>query len=108
MGVMVFLVAFGLGSVILGNPLILTALKWVGIAFLLWLSWKVATAGRGGERAEAEVIGFWEAAAFQWVNPKSWLVSASAVAATPTVMAMHWRSRPRSACCSSSPRSRAA
>ncbi len=26
-------------------------------------------------------MGFWEAAAFQWVNPKSWLVCAGAVGA---------------------------
>jgi threonine/homoserine/homoserine lactone efflux protein len=81
MGIMVFVVAFGLGSLILDNPLVLTALKWAGIAFLLWLSWKIATAGRSDERAGAEIVGFWGAAVFQWFNPKSWLVSASAVAA---------------------------
>ncbi len=79
MGLMMFLVAFGLGSFVLGNPLILQILKWGGIAFLLWLSWKIATAGRSETTGEHEVVGFWRAAAFQWVNPKSWPVSASAV-----------------------------
>jgi threonine/homoserine/homoserine lactone efflux protein len=43
------------------------------------LSWKIATAGRADAGAARESVGFWEAAALQWVNPKSWLVSASAV-----------------------------
>ena len=79
MGLMMFLVAFGLGSLVLKSPLIIQGLKWCGIGFLLWLSWKIATAGRS-EATEGRVcVGFWEAAAFQWVNPKAWLVCAGAV-----------------------------
>jgi threonine/homoserine/homoserine lactone efflux protein len=78
MGLMMFLVAFGLGSLVLEIPLILQGLKWCGIIFLLWLSWKIATA-QPGEATSDEYVGFWRAAAFQWINPKSWLVSASAV-----------------------------
>jgi threonine/homoserine/homoserine lactone efflux protein len=79
MGVMMFLVAFGLGSLVLESRVIVQGLKWCGAGFLLWLSWKIATAGRSAATAEKEFVGFWRAAAFQWVNPKSWLVSASAV-----------------------------
>jgi threonine/homoserine/homoserine lactone efflux protein len=79
MGLMMFLVAFGLGSLVLESPLILGALKWCGIGVLLWLSWKIATAGRSQATAGKNHLGFWQAAAFQWVNPKSWLVCASAV-----------------------------
>jgi threonine/homoserine/homoserine lactone efflux protein len=79
MGLMMFLVAFGLGSLVLESLLILQGLKWCGIGFLLWLSWKIATAGRSEATGEKEYVGFWRAAAFQWINPKSWLVSASAV-----------------------------
>jgi threonine/homoserine/homoserine lactone efflux protein len=79
MGLMMFLVAFGLGSLVLESPLILQGLKWCGIGFLLWLAWKIATAQRSEATSEQEYVGFWRAAAFQWVNPKSWLVSASAV-----------------------------
>lgn len=82
MGVMMFVVFFGLGSVVLANPRVLEALKWCGAAFLLWLAWKIARAGAAGARAETEhsgpPVGFIGAAAFQWVNPKSWLVSAGA------------------------------
>src|SRR3989442_1339066 len=44
MGLMMFLVAFGLGNVVLASPGLILILKWGGIAFLLWLSWKIATA----------------------------------------------------------------
>jgi threonine/homoserine/homoserine lactone efflux protein len=80
MAVMMFVVAFGLGSVILGNPLVLTGVKWCGAAVLLRLAWKVATARGPGGEADAKPVGFIGAAAFQWLNPKSWLVCASAAA----------------------------
>jgi threonine/homoserine/homoserine lactone efflux protein len=79
MGLMMFLVAFGLGNVVLASPWLVLILKWGGIGFLLWLSWKLATAGRSEATTEKEPLGFWGAAAFQWINPKSWLVSVSAV-----------------------------
>jgi threonine/homoserine/homoserine lactone efflux protein len=79
MGLMMFLVAFGLGSLVVGHPLIVLLLRVSGVAFLLWLAWKIATAGRSGITKDKRSVGFWGAAAFQWVNPKSWLVSVSAV-----------------------------
>jgi len=79
MGLLMFVVAFGLGSVILDNPLVLTGVKWCGAVFLFWLAWKIATAHRAGAQAVMPV-GFLGAAAFQWINPKSWLVCAGAVA----------------------------
>lgn len=79
MGLMMFVVAFGLGSLVLTRPLIIQGLKWGGIGFLLWLSWKIATAGRSEAPADRVCVGFWQTAAFQWVNPKAWLVCAGAV-----------------------------
>jgi threonine/homoserine/homoserine lactone efflux protein len=79
MGLLMFLVTFGLGSLVHDSPILYQALKWGGVAFLLWLAWKIATARHGDAAAdEKRPVGFWGAAAFQWVNPKSWLVSASA------------------------------
>src|SRR5207253_1833598 len=80
MGLMMFVVAFGLGSLILDHPLVLTAVKWCGATFLGWLAWKIATASGKTAAADAKPIGFVGAAAFQWINPKSWLVCASAAA----------------------------
>jgi threonine/homoserine/homoserine lactone efflux protein len=79
MALMMFLVPLGLGSLVLGHPLVLTLLHWGGAAFLLWLSWKIATSSSRIEMtAQRDPVGYLGAAAFQWINPKSWLVSASA------------------------------
>jgi threonine/homoserine/homoserine lactone efflux protein len=78
MGVMMFLVAFGLGSVVLSSPRVIRALSWIGAAFLLWLAWRIAMSNADAPAAEAKPVGFVGAAAFQWINPKSWLVCASA------------------------------
>jgi threonine/homoserine/homoserine lactone efflux protein len=76
---MIFLVAAGLGSVILDNPTAMSVLRYVGIAVLLWLAWKIATAGKAKGAENARPIGFFAAIAFQWVNPKAWLICAGAV-----------------------------
>src|ERR1051326_3102232 len=47
MGVMMFLVAFGLGSVVIANPTFVRVLNILGAAFLLWLAWEIAA--RSGE-----------------------------------------------------------
>ncbi|HLS87698.1 MAG TPA: LysE family translocator [Burkholderiales bacterium] len=78
MAVMMSSVAFGLGAVVLSQPVLLGVLKAGGAGFLLWLAWKVATAPPAAHDAQASPVGFFGAAAFQWLNPKSWLVSTSA------------------------------
>ena len=79
MGLMMFLVPLGLGSLVLNHPLLLKALNWGGAAVLLWLSWKVATSSLRIESISGTTpVGYLGAAVFQWVNPKSWIVSASA------------------------------
>jgi threonine/homoserine/homoserine lactone efflux protein len=78
MGLMMFLVPLGLGSVVLAHPLALRLLNWGGAAFLLWLAWKIAASASLDAAAAGDPVGFVGAALFQWVNPKSWLVAASA------------------------------
>jgi threonine/homoserine/homoserine lactone efflux protein len=79
MGVLMAAVALGLGALVLANQVVATVARWCGVAFLLWLAWKVATAGPLGE-SSGRPVGFVGAALFQWINPKSWLICASATA----------------------------
>ncbi|MCW5772719.1 MAG: LysE family translocator [Rhodospirillaceae bacterium] len=78
MGTLIFAVAMGMGQIVVGEPAILRALNWAGAAFLLWLAWKIATAPVGGGAAQGRPVGLAAAAAFQWINPKAWLVCVSA------------------------------
>ena len=78
MGVMMFLVPLGLGSLVVGNPLVLQTLHWGGAVFLLWLSWTIATSTGMDAVTDKDPVGYVGATVFQWINPKSWLVAASA------------------------------
>ena len=76
---MLFLFSAGAGAAVVANPAIMGVLKYLGIAVLLWLAWKIATARRADGGGRERPIGFFEAAGFQWVNPKAWLMCAGAV-----------------------------
>ena len=80
MAAMLLVVALGLGTVVLGHPAAVLALNTAGAAFLLWLAWKIATAPVGDKVEGGRPVGFAGAFAFQWLNPKSWLVATSASA----------------------------
>jgi threonine/homoserine/homoserine lactone efflux protein len=79
MGAMLFAITLGLGSLLLAHPLALQVLKWGGAAMLCWMAWRIATA-RPAEHATSTPAGFLGMAAFQWVNPKGWLIGTAAVA----------------------------
>lgn len=78
MASLLFAAAAGLGRIAQREPALLHALNWAGAAFLLWMAWKIATAPAGTGEAVRRPVGFFAAAAFQWINPKAWLVCASA------------------------------
>ncbi|TQF83157.1 LysE family translocator [Elioraea sp. Yellowstone] len=79
--VMIVLVGLGLAGPFAANPDLHTALKWIGAAWIVWLAWKIARAGAPGEGARRPPLGFLGAAAFQWVNPKAWLLALAAIPA---------------------------
>jgi threonine/homoserine/homoserine lactone efflux protein len=71
----------GLQTMFTVIPQLETILRYVGTAYLLWLAWKIANSGPVGEgkASGAKPMGFWAAAAFQWVNPKAWFMAISAI-----------------------------
>ena len=80
MALLIGAAALGLGGVITALPGAMVLLRWGGAALLLWLAWKIGFAPPLATGARDEAVGFWRAFAFQWVNPKSWIVGASAAA----------------------------
>ena len=83
LGFMTLLVAcaLGLGLVFTAVPVLQTALKIAGAAYMLWLAWKVAnaTTTNSDVNAPAHPMTFLQAAAFQWVNPKAMVIGLSAI-----------------------------
>ncbi|KRB07483.1 LysE family translocator [Achromobacter mucicolens] len=78
---MIFLVGVGLGSVFQQTPALYTVLKYAGAAYLLYLAWKIANSGPLDEgEARGKPFTFLQAAAFQWVNPKAWVMAVGVVA----------------------------
>lgn len=74
-------VGLGLGALLHSVPLLYTILKFAGGAYLVWIAWKIGTSRSLSEgKAGAEPMSFLAAAAFQWVNPKAWVMAVSAMA----------------------------
>ena len=80
MGALLFGITLGAGNVLLAHPLALQVMKWSGAAVLCWMAFRIATAEHAKEATNPRG-GFLGMAAFQWVNPKGWLVGVAAVAA---------------------------
>ena len=87
--VMVLLVGFGLGAVFEASPLLYAVLKYAGAAYLLYLAWEIAVSdpSRTGGQVGSRPMGFVKAAAFQWVNPKAWVMAVGAVSTYAAVAA---------------------
>jgi threonine/homoserine/homoserine lactone efflux protein len=70
----------GVAALLLTYPLIAALIKWAGIAYLFFISWQLArphVTGNGLNRAGMKPLSFWQSAAFQYANPKAWMLAAA-------------------------------
>ncbi|GLK88203.1 LysE family translocator [Pseudomonas turukhanskensis] len=78
---LVLAVGLGLGQLFEQVPMLYVMLRYVGAMYLLYLAWKIARSGApetdGTERGKP--FGFFQAAAFQWINPKAWIMAVGAI-----------------------------
>ncbi|MBZ9935398.1 LysE family translocator [Mesorhizobium sp. BR1-1-16] len=79
---MVLGVGLGLGGVLEAYPVAHRVLAYVAFAYMLFLAWKLAFAGRVDREGirVGKPMSFVAAALFQWVNPKAWVMAVSALA----------------------------
>jgi threonine/homoserine/homoserine lactone efflux protein len=79
---MVLAIGLGLAEVFSQFPWVYSILKWVGAIYLLYLAWRIATSGpledTNSNGRLTKPMNFWSAAAFQWVNPKAWVMAVGA------------------------------
>ena len=81
-------VGLGLHTLLADYPAFYDLLRYAGSAYLIWMAWRLATAtatpaSQDGDapKSEARPLGVWAAAAFQWVNPKAWVMAVTAMSA---------------------------
>ncbi|MEH6445510.1 MAG: LysE family translocator, partial [Oceanospirillaceae bacterium] len=77
---MILAAGLGLTQAFLAWPEIHQLLQYVAIAYLLYLAWKIARSGNIDIAAkQTKPMSFIQGALFQWINPKAWIVSISAI-----------------------------
>ncbi len=78
---LVLAVGLGLGAAFKAYPLLYTILRYAGAMYLLYLAWKIATSGPASDASgqEGKPQTFMQAALFQWVNPKAWVMAVGAI-----------------------------
>jgi threonine/homoserine/homoserine lactone efflux protein len=72
-------VCAGLGAVFNHWPYLQTVLRWVGAAYLIYLGIKMLRgSGPANSRSSSRPVTFYEAAVFQFLNPKAWVMTITA------------------------------
>ncbi|MCM0150727.1 LysE family translocator [Photobacterium galatheae] len=91
---MILLVAAGLGVIFVRYPVLHEVLRWLGSAYLLYLAWKIATSGGKVQLddKDARPMSFIAAALFQYVNPKAWMMSVTAISTFTSTGEAYWSS----------------
>ena len=76
-GFQIILVAAGVGAVFEWLPQLQDWLRWLGSAYLVYLAWRLLKAGLtvGEAEGRARPLNFLEGAAFQFLNPKAWMIA---------------------------------
>lgn len=79
-GLLLAFCSLGLGALLLAAPLLSLSVKLVGIAYLLYLAFRLAGINRLGQTNGSRLdIGFMQGVALQFVNIKVWMLSLAIV-----------------------------
>lgn len=80
-------VGLGFGAIFERFPVIHEVIKVLGVLYLIYLAYLVATSAPkslDNDTNETKPLTFIQAALFQWINPKAWVMATGAVAAYTT------------------------
>ena len=76
--IQITLVCFGLGNLFQKYPLVQNYLKWLCFFYLLYLGWKIIGSFSEHKKESGRPLKLYEAAFFQFINPKAWVVALTA------------------------------
>ncbi len=66
----------GLGALVLGAPALRWSVKLLGVAYMVWLAWKLAATSQMAQvDARRLQVGFWQGVSLQFVNIKAWMLA---------------------------------
>ena len=72
---------FGVGAAVVAVPGLRAGIQGVGIAYLLWLAFKLSQTGTLGEANAAQFsVTFWQGVMLQFLNIKAWMLALTVVA----------------------------
>jgi threonine/homoserine/homoserine lactone efflux protein len=71
-------VCAGLGAIFSRWPQLQDGLRWAGAAYLVYLGWRLLAPADADARHDPRPVKFLEAAAFQFLNPKAWVMNLTA------------------------------
>lgn len=75
------LCAAGVGALVMAAPALKWVIKALGIAYLLWLAFRLSRSGALGQTGDASVqVGFGQGVMLQFLNVKAWLLALTLVA----------------------------
>ena len=80
--VLLLFTGFGLHEVLKQWPILTELIRWAGVAFLLYLAWKLA-ADDGELKVDraTQQPSYLRGAVMQWLNPKAWLAAVAGMGA---------------------------
>lgn len=73
---LMLLCGLGLGALVVNVPALRWGVKLVGIAYLVWLAWKLSSASELARVDASQLtITFWNGVGLQFVNIKAWMLA---------------------------------
>ena len=78
---LLLLTTAGISAAVLAVPALLWVIKSCGVAYLLWLAFKLSASARMSQARQDQMrVGFWQGVGLQFVNIKAWLLALAIVA----------------------------
>lgn len=85
---MIVLVGFGFNKIFQQFPIVYNLLQIVSVIYLLYIAYNMLGSNMAkSNKTDNKPFGFVQAAIFQWINPKAWIMAIGALAAFTSVNA---------------------
>ncbi len=80
-GLLLSICAGGVGALVVAAPVLRIGIQSVGVAYLLWLAFKLAGTRALGQADTAQLkVTFWQGVLLQFLNIKAWMLALTVVA----------------------------